>query len=375
VKLGVKVDSSSRHYGVPVVKASVLTEAGSAQQVREIALRDLGPTDVQVQIAAAGVCHSDLSLATGVLQQEFPAVLGHEGSGTVLAVGSDVTHVAAGDRVVLNWAPPCRSCWFCTHSEPWLCENALAAAAISHATVDGVEAFPGLGTGAFAEQTVVPARAVIPVGDDVPLEVAALLGCAVLTGVGAVTNTARVQPGESVIVVGLGGVGLSALQGARLAGAGTIIAVDVNAENEDVARQCGATEFVVASDALSKQVRKLTEGRGADVAVECVGRGATIRQAWSTTRRGGRTVVVGIGRNDDRADFGALEVFHFARSLTGCVYGSADPDVEIPRLVAAWQDGKLDLEALATDRTDLGGIDEAFARMRAGHGGRTLVIP
>jgi S-(hydroxymethyl)glutathione dehydrogenase/alcohol dehydrogenase len=360
---------------VAVVKASVLTAVDGAQAVREIELRELGPTDVQVQIAAAGVCHSDLSLATGVLTQTMPVVLGHEGSGTVAGVGSDVTHVAVGDRVVLNWAPPCRTCWFCMHGEPWLCENALAAATVSHATVDGEDAFPGLGTGAFAEQTVVPARGVIPIGNDVPFEVAALLGCAVLTGVGAITNVACVQPGEAVLVIGLGGVGLSALQGARLAEAGTIIAVDVAADKEELARRCGATEFLVAADDLAKQVRRLTENRGADVAVECVGRSTTIRQAWSATRRGGRTVVVGIGRNEDRVEFGALEIFHFARSLTGCVYGSADPDVEVPRLIAAWQAGRLDLEALATDRTDLFGVDEAFARMRAGHGGRTLVIP
>lgn len=353
----------------------MLSEVGGAQQIREISLRELGPTDIQVQIAAAGVCHSDLSLATGVLVQTLPVVLGHEGSGTVVAVGSEVTHVAPGDRVVLNWAPPCLTCWFCTHREPWLCENALAAANVSHATLDGVELLPGLGTGAFAEQTVVSARAVIPIGADVPLEVAALLGCAVLTGVGAITNAAHVQPDESVLVIGLGGIGLSAVQGARLAEAATIIAVDVSADKEEVARRCGATDFLVAADDLANQVRRLTEGRGADVAVECVGRGSTIRQAWGATRRGGRTVVVGIGRNDDRADFGALEVFHFARSLTGCVYGSSDPDVEVPRLITAWRDGKLDLAALATDRTGLDGIDEAFARMRKGHGGRTLVIP
>jgi S-(hydroxymethyl)glutathione dehydrogenase / alcohol dehydrogenase len=360
---------------VPVVKASVLTAVGGAQEVRDIVLGPLGPADVHVRIAAAGVCHSDLSLATGVLAQTLPAVLGHEGSGTVIAVGDDVTHVAAGDHVVLNWAPPCRACWFCMHGEPWLCENALAAGAISRATMDGVDVFPALGTGAFAEQTVVPGRAVIPIGADVPLEAAALLGCAVLTGVGAVTNAAKVQPGESVLIIGLGGVGLSAVQGARLAGAGTIIAVDVSADKEDVARSCGATEFLVAADDVAKRVRALTGGRGADAAVECVGRGATIRQAWASTRRGGRAVVVGIGRNDDRAEFGALEVFHFARSLTGCVYGSSDPDVEVPRLVTAWQEDRLDLAALATDRTDLSGIDEAFARMREGQGARTLVIP
>ncbi|HEX3824460.1 MAG TPA: Zn-dependent alcohol dehydrogenase [Mycobacteriales bacterium] len=358
-----------------MAKAAVLTTVGGPQQVRDIELRELAPHDVHIRIAAAGVCHSDLSLATGVLAQELPAVLGHEGSGTVIAVGSDVTQVAADDHVVLNWAPPCRVCWFCTSAQPWLCENALAAAAVSHATLDGTELFPGLGTGAFAAETVVPARAVIPINDDVPLEIAALLGCAVLTGVGAVTNSARVRTGESVLVIGLGGVGLSALQGARLAGATTIIAVDVTEDKAEIARACGATEFLVAGDDLAKRVRRLTEGRGADAAIECVGRAATIRQAWSATRRGGRAVVVGIGSNDDRAHFGALEIFHFARSLTGCVYGSADPEVEIPRLVAAWQEGRLDLAALATDRCELGGIDEAFDRMRAGHGGRTLVIP
>jgi S-(hydroxymethyl)glutathione dehydrogenase / alcohol dehydrogenase len=358
---------------VPVVAASVLGEIGAPQAIHEIDLRPLGPTDVQVQIAAAGVCHSDLSLATGVLRQQLPAVLGHEGSGTVVAVGTAVTRVSPGDRVVLNWAPPCRACWFCTHDEPWLCESSLAAADAPHGSMDGNDVFPGLGTGAFAEQTVVPEIATIPIADDVPLEVAALLGCAVLTGVGAVNNSARLQPGESALVLGLGG--LSALQGARLAGAEPIIAVDVAADKEALARRCGATDFLVAADDLAKQVRRLTDGRGADVAVECVGRAATIRQAWSATRRGGRAVVVGIGSNDDRAEFGALEVFHFARSLTGCVYGSSDPDVEVPRLIGAWQQGRLDLDALATERCGLDGIDDAFARMRAGEGGRTLVIP
>jgi S-(hydroxymethyl)glutathione dehydrogenase/alcohol dehydrogenase len=358
-----------------VVKASVTGNVGEPQHICDIELRELGPHDVRVAIAAAGVCHSDLSLATGVLTQQFPAVLGHEGSGIVEAVGDAVTTVSAGDHVVLNWAPPCRACWFCTNGEPWLCENSLAAASVPHASLAGAPLHPGLGTGAFASATVVPDRAVIPMPADVPLEVAALLGCAVLTGVGAVTNAARVRPSEAVLVIGLGGVGLSALQGARLAGGDPIIAVDVAPDKESLARRCGATEFLVAADDLAKQVRRLTGGRGADVAVECVGRSTTIRQAWSATRRGGRAVVVGIGRNDDRAEFSALEVFHFARSLTGCVYGSCDPDVEVPRLITAWQDGRIDLEALVTDRCGLDGIDAAFGRMRAGDGGRTLVLP
>ncbi|HVY09319.1 MAG TPA: Zn-dependent alcohol dehydrogenase [Mycobacteriales bacterium] len=358
-----------------MVRAAVLADVNGAHEIRDITLRDVGPTDVRVRIAAAGVCHSDLSLANGTLTQTFPVVLGHEGSGTVTAVGNDVTHVAAGDRVVLNWAPPCRACWFCTHGEPWLCENSAAAARVPHAQLDGADVYPAIGTGAFAEETVVPAAAVIPVPDDIPLEVAALLGCAVLTGVGAVQNSGRVAPGETVLVLGLGGVGLSAVQGGRLAGAGQVIAVDVSPEKEEMARRCGATDFVVGSDTLAKEVRALTDGRGVDVALECIGRAATIRQAWSCTRRGGRAVIVGVGGNDDRVDFGALELFHFARSVTGCIYGNTDPDVDVPRLIAAWRDGKLDVEALVTNRTDLSGVDEAFAQMRAGHGGRTLLVP
>jgi S-(hydroxymethyl)glutathione dehydrogenase/alcohol dehydrogenase len=358
-----------------MVKAAVCSRAGGGNEVREITLRDLGPTDVRVRVAASGVCHSDLSLGTGVLKQTFPVVLGHEGSGTVVAVGSEVRRVGGGDRVVLNWAPPCRTCWFCVRGEPWLCENSAAASRVPHAHLDGVDIYPGIGTGSFAEETVVPEAAVIPVGDDIPLEVAALLGCAVLTGVGAVTNLAQPQRGESVIVHGLGGVGLSALQGARLAGVEQIIAVDVTTEKEDIARRCGATDFLVASETLSAQVRELTGGRGADVALECVGRSSTIRTAWGTTRRGGRLVIVGVGGNDDRVDWGALELFYFARSITGCVYGCTDPDADVPRLIAAWRNGNLDLEALVTDRSDLAGVDAAFDRMRAGHGGRTLVIP
>jgi S-(hydroxymethyl)glutathione dehydrogenase/alcohol dehydrogenase len=321
------------------------------------------------------VCHSDLSLGTGVLKQTFPVVLGHEGSGVVVAIGNDVSHVAPGDRVVLNWAPPCRSCWFCTHGEPWICANSAGASRVPHARLGDVDVFPGIGTGSFAEETVVPGNAVIPVGEDIPLEIAALLGCAVLTGVGAVTNLAKPRPDESVVVHGLGGVGLSALQGARLAGVERIIAVDVVADKEGLARRCGATDFLLASDDLGAQVRDLTEGRGADVALECVGRSSTIRTAWGTTRRGGRLVIVGVGSNDDRVDWGALELFYFARSITGCVYGCTDPDADVPRLIDAWRDGKLDLDALVTDRSDLAGIDAAFDRMRAGDGGRTLVIP
>ncbi|HWC36731.1 MAG TPA: alcohol dehydrogenase catalytic domain-containing protein [Mycobacteriales bacterium] len=358
-----------------MVQAAVLSEVNGNHDVRDIVLRDLGPNDVRVRIAAAGICHSDLSLANGTLAQAFPVVLGHEGSGTVAEVGPEVTRLSPGDRVVFNWAPPCRACWFCAHNEPWLCEYSAAASREPHATVDGEDVFPGIGTGAFAEETVVPAAALIPVPEDIPLEVAALLGCAVLTGVGAVENTGRLTPGESVLVLGLGGVGLSAVQGARLAGAGQIIAADLSRDKEALAMQCGATDFVIGGEDLSKQIRVLTEGRGVDLAIECVGRSTTIRQAWSCSRRGGRTVIVGVGSKDDKVDLAALELFYFARSIQGCVYGATDPDADVPRLIEAWREGALDIEALVTDRTDLTGVDAAFARMKEGRGGRTLLIP
>lgn len=358
-----------------MVRAAVLPGVGAPIEVSDIELPDPGPGQVRVRVAAAGVCHSDLSLSNGTLRQSMPVVLGHEAAGTVVSVGEGVAGLSPGDRVLLNWAPPCGECWWCTHGEPHLCAHALDAASKPYAALpDGTELYPGLGTAAFAEETVVPARAAILLPDDVSLDTAALVGCAVLTGVGAVLNTARVRPGESVLVLGLGGVGLAALQGARLAEAAPVIAVDVSPAKEELARSLGADEFLVASDELSKQVRALTGGRGVDHAIECVGRAATIRQAWGLTRRGGHTTVVGIGRKDDTFELNALEVFHFARSLTGCVFGSTDPERDVPALLEHVRAGRLDLDALVTDRIGLDEVPAAFDRMREGIGARSLVV-
>src|SRR5688572_12273057 len=217
------------------VRAAVLHEVGGAPRVEEIGLVPPGPGQVRVALAATGLCHSDLSLADGKMQQVMPVVLGHEGAGRVVELGEGVTTLAEGDPVVLNWAPPCRSCWYCDHGEPYLCQNATRAWGSPHARLgDGAKVYPGLGVGGFAEQTVVAASSCVKLPPDIPLREAALLGCAVLTGVGAVRNSAKVQPGESVVIFGLGGVGLSALQGARIAGAGTIIAVDPVPEKADL---------------------------------------------------------------------------------------------------------------------------------------------
>jgi S-(hydroxymethyl)glutathione dehydrogenase/alcohol dehydrogenase len=359
-----------------VTRAAVLTAVNAPLVVTDIDLPDPGPGQVRVRLAAAGVCHSDLSLATGTLRQPVPAVLGHEGAGTVVAVGDAVTGVVVGDRVVLNWAPSCGDCHFCGLAEPWLCANAGAAAVAPYARLasDGTELYPGLGTAAFAQETVVPATAVLPLPEGVPLAEAALLGCAVLTGYGAVHHAAAVRPGESVAVFGVGGVGLSVLQSARIAGAGAIVAVDVSPAKEELARAAGATDFVLASGDTAKHIRKLTGGYGADVAIECVGRADTIRTAWSATRRGGRTTVVGIGGKDDQVAFSALEIFYFGRTLSGCVYGNSDPAKDLPVLAEHVRAGRLDLSAMVTDRIGLDGIPGAFDAMRAGRGGRALVV-
>ena len=358
-----------------MVRAVLLTAVGAPLQITEIDLPEPGPGRVRVKLAAAGVCHSDLSLSNGVLRPTTPTVLGHEGAGTVVSVGEGVSSVRPGDRVVLNWAPACGHCHLCGLGEPWLCENQYAATTEPYAALpDGTALYPGLGAAAFAEETVVHENAVVPLPEGVDLASAALLGCAVLTGYGAVHNAARLRAGESAVVFGLGGVGLALLQSLRIAGAAPIIAVDVSPEKEELARRHGATDFVLSDEQTPKAVRRLTGGHGADHAFECVGRGSTIRAAWSSTRRGGRTTVVGIGGKDDPVTFSALEVFHFARTLSGCCYGNSEPAKDIPVLAEHVRAGRLDLDSLITDRITLDEVPAAFERMAAGHGGRSLVV-
>ncbi|MFB7368128.1 Zn-dependent alcohol dehydrogenase [Streptomyces hydrogenans] len=358
-----------------MIRAAVLPAVGAPLEITGIELPEPGPGQVRIRLAAAGVCHSDLSLSNGTMRVPVPAVLGHEGAGTVVSVGEGVTHVVPGDGVVLNWAPSCGACHPCSLGEVWLCVNALNGAANVHArAADGRELHPGLNVAAFAEETVVAASCVLPVPERVPLTDAALLGCAVLTGWGAVHHAARVRQGETVAVFGVGGVGLATLQAARIAGASTIVAVDVSPEKEELARAAGATEYVVASETTAREIRKLTGGHGVDVAVECVGRAVTIRTAWESTRRGGRTTVVGIGGKDQQVSFNALEIFHWGRTLTGCVYGNSDPAVDLPVIAGHIRDGRFDLGALVTERITLDGIPGAFDAMLAGKGGRALVV-
>ncbi|WP_406427467.1 Zn-dependent alcohol dehydrogenase [Streptomyces sp. NBC_00147] len=359
-----------------MVRAAALPAVGSPLEITEIDLPEPGPGQVRIKLAAAGVCHSDLSLTNGTMRVPVPAVLGHEGAGTVVSVGEGVTHVAPGDGVVLNWAPACGKCHACSLGEVWLCADALtgAGSVYAHRSDDGGDLHPGLNVAAFAEETVVAANCVLRAPEGVPLTDAALLGCAVLTGYGAVHHSARVREGETVAVFGVGGVGLATLQAARIAGASKIIAVDVSPEKEELARRAGATDYVGSSETTAREIRGLTGKQGVDVAVECVGRAVTIRTAWESTRRGGRTTVVGIGGKDQQVTFNALEIFHFGRTLSGCVYGNSDPAKDLPVLAEHIRAGRLDLSALVTEHIALDGIPAAFDNMVAGKGGRALVV-
>lgn len=357
------------------VRAAVLTAIGSPVVVREIDIPAPGSHEVRVRLTAAGVCHSDLSLSNGTIDQPVPAVLGHEAAGVVAAVGDAVTIVAPGDSVLLNWSPACGQCWFCLHREPYLCDQTASAWQRCYAMLpDGSPLYAGLGTAAFGEETIVPDSAILRLPAGTNLEDAALLGCAMLTGIGAVINSAQVQAGESVVVFGTGGVGLSVLQGARLRHADPVIAVDVGREKEERARRNGATEFVLAGDQVARRVRELTAGRGADHAFECVGSAKTIREAWSSTRRGGRTTVIGIGNRTETVAFNPLEIFYFGRVLAGSVFGSTDVRRDLPQLLQRLQAGRIHPQDLVTSRIRLDDLPDALARMSAGRGARSLII-
>jgi S-(hydroxymethyl)glutathione dehydrogenase / alcohol dehydrogenase len=359
------------------VKAAVLRGAGDAFVVEDVRLRAPGPRDVHVRVAASGVCHSDLSIQDGTIPHPLPAVLGHEGAGVVIATGAEVTTVAAGDHVVLAWVAPCRACFFCLRGHPELCEHGLDHAfAMPYATAaDGTPLLAAFGTATFGEETIVPERACVKIDAAFPLELAALVGCGVVTGVGAVCNSARVEPGASVVVIGCGGVGLAAIQGARLAGAAPIIAVDRVEAKLDLARRCGATEVVDASatDPVAA-VRESTAGRGADHVFEVVGRSETIEAAFEMTRRAGTCTIVGAGSFTDIVRFGAMQLMVGAKTIRGCVYGSTDPARDFPEMVRLQQLGRLDLDALLTRRIALEELGDAFRAMQAGEVARSIIV-
>ncbi|MBI2168676.1 MAG: Zn-dependent alcohol dehydrogenase [Actinobacteria bacterium] len=359
-----------------MIKAALLRDYGKDLEVVDVDLAPLTPNQVRVRMAASGVCHSDLSLQHGKFPYPVPCVPGHEGAGVVEEVGEAVTRVSPGDHVVLSSFPACRDCVYCDAGQPFLCENGMAEGiAAPYGSAGGETVFAGMMTGTFGEMTQVLERQVVPIDREIPLDVAALVGCAVTTGVGAVLNAAHVQPGETVAVVGCGGVGLSVIMGAVVAGASRIVAVDLSAERLALAETLGATDVVDASQADGvAAVKALTGGPGVDHSIEVVGRSATIRQTYDLTRRGGTCTIVGAGGSDETVSFDTMEIFFSGRRIVGCVYGNADPDRDFVRFLDLYKAGRLPIDTLITERIGLDGINDAFVAMEAGEGARSVVV-
>jgi S-(hydroxymethyl)glutathione dehydrogenase/alcohol dehydrogenase len=363
------------------VKAVVLREPRRPVEVEDVELDPPKAGEVLVRVAAGGVCHSDVRLADGELGEgRWPMVLGHEGAGVVAAVGEGVDRVAPGDHVAFSFVPACRACRFCRAGRPNLCEPA-ARSALAGVLFDGTSRLHANGdrlqhalmTACFAECAVVAEAAAVRIPAELPLWQAALLGCGVVTGIGAVRNAARVAPGDSVCVIGCGGVGLQVIAGARLAGAAPIVAVDLGPEKAALALAAGATHTLDgAAVDVRRAIRKLTGG-GADHAFEVVGRPETVRLAWDATRRGGQATVVGLVPHGVDVSVPGIE-FLSDKTLRGTYYGSGDAGRDLPELAALALDGGLDLAGVVTHVTDLDGVEAALERLRRGEGARTVVV-
>ena len=357
------------------MRAALVREAGqpAAEVLDGFGTRELGPGDVRVRIRASGVCHSDLSAMNGVLANRWPFVLGHEGAGDVVQAGPDTGPVRVGDRVTVCWVPPCGHCAFCLRGEGNLCtEVFVPTAQRTNFTLDGAEIYGMCGTGTLAEEVVLPWQCAVPVPADVPYDVAALIGCGVTTGVGAVFNTARVTLGSTVAVIGCGGVGISVVQGARIAGAAEIVAIDPSAEKRDLVGKFGATR-AVAPDEARAAMKELTGRQGFDYVFECVGRSALVRQAYDLTRRGGSVVIVGAGSRDDAVQFTMNELFYDSKRILASMYGGGDVRLEYERLIRLWRAGRLDLASMVTARLPLERINEALDLLRTGAAIRTVI--
>jgi S-(hydroxymethyl)glutathione dehydrogenase / alcohol dehydrogenase len=335
-----------------------------------------GPTEVRVKVLASGVCRSDHHRITGAIPAVLPQILGHEACAVVLEAGSDVRALQPGDRVVASPNPECGRCWYCVHGQPNLCvtTDAIRARVVAHgAGREGITAIAGLGS--FADEMTVDETMLVKVETGLPDDLLALLGCAVITGVGAVLNTARVTAGSTVAVIGCGGVGLACIQGSRIAGASRIFAIDPVEAKRELARRLGATDAIdVATEDPSAAIRSATDGRGADYTFEAVGSARTILLARSLARRGGTTVLVGAAPKSETVTFNAWDL-HTEGRILGCSNGSAHVHRDIPRLIELAEKGELQLADMVTRRVGLDGLATAFDDMEAGAGVRTVVVP
>jgi S-(hydroxymethyl)mycothiol dehydrogenase len=356
------------------VRGVIAAGQGKPVSVTTVVVPDPGPGEALVAVQACGVCHTDLHYREGGIGQDFPYLLGHEAAGIVEAVGPDVTGVEPGDFVILNWRAVCGQCRACLRGRPWYC-FATHNATQKMTLTDGTPLSPALGIGAFAEKTLVAAGQCTKVNPAIKPEVAGLLGCGVMAGLGAAINTGGVTRGDSVAVIGCGGVGNGAILGARLAGARTIIAVDVDDRKLDWARQFGATHTVNsrAGDPV-EQIRELTEGNGADVVIEAVGRPETYKQAFYARDLAGTVVLVGVPTPDMQLDLPLLDVFGRGGALKSSWYGDCLPTRDFPMLVDLHLQDRLPLDKFVSETIGLDDIEEAFAKMHRGEVLRSVVV-
>jgi len=365
------------------VKAVVFSGVDHPIEIQDVDLASPGPKEVRVKIAAAGVCHSDLHVRRGEWVLPTPLVMGHEGSGVVAQVGGEVTTLAVGDHVVLSWVPSCGVCRYCRAGKEARCQNAATVVAPGGVLQDGTSRLSRggqivhhyLGVSSFAQEAVVPETGAIKIRDDAPLETMALVGCAVATGVGAVTNTANVEPGATVAVIGCGGVGLSVVQGARLIGAERIVAIDIRPEKTALAMTLGATDRLdVGAGGAVEALRELLPG-GADYVFDAIGLTMTTEQAIQMLGLGGAAVIVGLPPSGARASFEPLALAEADQRILGSNYGSVRPAVDIPRLVDLYMSGDLLLDQMVSDRRPLEDASRSLDDLEHGNALRTLLIP
>jgi S-(hydroxymethyl)glutathione dehydrogenase/alcohol dehydrogenase len=363
-------------------KAAVCVGLNEPLEIQELELEAPHAGEVRVRMGASGVCHSDLSIQNGTLMGAFPMVLGHEGAGVIEELGEGVTGFEVGDHVVVSWVPQCGECFFCKKGQGFLCE-AGQMAMVTGGLLDGSTRFSRSGepikqmacSGTFSEQAVIPAIGAVKIPKDVPLEIGALIGCGVLTGVGAALNTANISRGDTVAVIGCGGVGLNVIQGAKIAGADEIIAIDMLANKLDMAKQFGATTLVNASDGDPvSQVMEMTQQRGVDVAFEVIGLKQTIEQTIMMTRRGGEAVLVGVPRMEVMLELPAFfGVVLMSKTIKGCWYGSSNVQHDVPKLLEYYKRGELKLDELISRRISVNDVNDAFTAMEAGEVARSVI--
>ncbi|WP_433830401.1 zinc-binding dehydrogenase [Actinoplanes sp. CA-015351] len=358
------------------MRAAVLHTIGDEKlDIRDdVSVLGPGPGEVHLRVRASGVCHSDLSALNGGLPQPVPAVLGHEAAGDVIAVGAGVEDLAPGDRIAVNWLPSCGVCAHCLCGETYLCMTHVMAGYVMPRFMAGeLPIFGMAGCGAFAEEMVVPRAGAVKIAGDVPYEVAALVGCGVTTGVGAVINTAKVRPGDTVVIIGCGGVGIAAVQGARVAGAAVIVAVDTVPARHEAALRFGATHSC-DPDSLGDLSAELTGGDGFDYAFDVVAAPQTLRAAWTACRRGGTVVVVGAGRADQFVEFSPFELLFESKTIVPSLYGSAEPHRDFGRLLALWRAGRLDIEGMISRRLRLDQVGDALTSLGSGDVIRQVIV-